>query len=284
MTRQAIKGLVVTADDFGLSLEVNEAVERAHRGGILTAASLMVSAPAAADAIRRARRLPRLRVGLHVVLVEGAATLARTRVAALVDGDGRFPAETARHGIGILCSSVRRRQLALEIGAQFAAFRATGLALDHVDAHRHFHLHPLLSGEIIRHALQHGAPFVRAPREPAGVLLRIERRRRRLDQILVAPFARLLAARLRRAGVPTCDQVFGLAWSGAMTCERLLGLLGHLPEGLSEIYTHPATGGAFAGAAAGYRYAAEFAALTAPEVIEAAARCGARLGGFADFR
>jgi chitin disaccharide deacetylase len=283
VTPRKTKGLVVTADDFGLSLEVNEAVERAHRVGILTAASLMVSAPAAADAIRRARRLPGLRVGLHVVLIEGAATLARALHAALVDGDGRFPAETGRHGLGIVCSRVRRRQLTLEIGAQFAAFRATGLALDHVDAHRHFHLHPLLSGEIIRHALRHGAPFVRAPREPAKVLQRIERQRRRFEQMLVAPFAELLATRLQRAGLPTPDQVFGLAWSGAMTGERLLGLLAHLPEGLSEIYTHPATG-TFAGAAAGYRYAAELAALTAPEVVEAAARCGARLGGFADFR
>ena len=65
-----MKRLVVTADDFGLSLEVNEAVEQAHREGILTAASLMVSAPAAADAVARAKRLPSLRVGLHLVLVE----------------------------------------------------------------------------------------------------------------------------------------------------------------------------------------------------------------------
>src|SRR5258708_35505149 len=67
--------LIVTADDFGLHEAVNEAVERASRDGILTAASLMVSAPAAADAVRRARRLPSLRVGLHVVLAAGLASL-----------------------------------------------------------------------------------------------------------------------------------------------------------------------------------------------------------------
>ena len=46
----ALKALIVTADDFGLAPEVNEAVEAAHSNGILTAASLMVGAPAAADA------------------------------------------------------------------------------------------------------------------------------------------------------------------------------------------------------------------------------------------
>ena len=80
-----MKRLVVTADDFGLSLEVNEAVEQAHRDGILTAASLMVSAPAAADAVARARRMPSLRVGLHLVLVEAWPTLPAADLPDLTD-------------------------------------------------------------------------------------------------------------------------------------------------------------------------------------------------------
>ncbi len=72
-----MKRVILTADDFGLSEAVNEAVERAHRDGVLTSASLMVAGPAAADAVRRARRLPALRVGLHLVVVEGPAVLPR---------------------------------------------------------------------------------------------------------------------------------------------------------------------------------------------------------------
>jgi len=68
--------LIVTADDFGLHQAVNEAVEQANRAGVLSAASLMMGSPATADAVRRARRLPRLRVGLHIVLADGTATLA----------------------------------------------------------------------------------------------------------------------------------------------------------------------------------------------------------------
>jgi predicted glycoside hydrolase/deacetylase ChbG (UPF0249 family) len=67
------KYLIVTADDFGLHESVNEAVEQASQAGVLTAASLMVGAPAAADAVRRARKLPHLRVGLHLVLADGRA-------------------------------------------------------------------------------------------------------------------------------------------------------------------------------------------------------------------
>jgi hypothetical protein len=75
--------------------------------------------------------------------------------------------------------------------------------------------------------------------------------------------------------------VFGLRWSGALTPVRLEALLRHLPDGLSEVYLHPATAGGFEGAAYGYRYAEEFAALTDPGVIAAAA--GIPRGGFTDF-
>jgi hopanoid biosynthesis associated protein HpnK len=283
VTAGATRGLVVTADDFGLSLEVNEAVERAHRHGILTTASLMVSAPAAADAIRRARRLPGLRVGLHVVLIAGAPTLAPAMLAGLVGGDGQLRGNPLKQGVHVLINRRARTGLAREIAAQFAAFRATGLALDHVDGHGHFHVHPLIAGDIIGHARDAGAAFVRAPREPHSVLRSVAAGRRGAAAIAAAPFARLLAARVRRAGLRTADQVFGLAWSGAMTRQRLAALIVRLPPGLSEIYTHPATADVFAGAAQGYRYEEELAALTAPEVVAAAHQCGARLGGFTDF-
>ncbi|MDE2373676.1 MAG: PTS cellobiose transporter, partial [Hyphomicrobiales bacterium] len=74
----------------------------------------------------------------------------------------------------------------------------------------------------------------------------------------------------------------GLAWSGAMTRTRVAALLEHLPPGLIEIYLHPAMIDAFAGAAPGYRYAEEFAALCDPACIAAARRSGYALGGYGD--
>ena len=83
-----VKRLIVTADDFGLCQPVNEAVEIAHREGILSTASLMVGGPAAADAVERARRLPGLRVGLHVVVVEDRPVLPPAQVSRLTDDRG----------------------------------------------------------------------------------------------------------------------------------------------------------------------------------------------------
>ncbi len=277
-----MKKLIVTADDFGAALEVNEAVERAHREGILSAASLMVAGAAAGDAVARARALPTLRIGLHLVLVEGRPVLPVSAVPDLVDSTGRFRTDMARAGAAMFFLPKVRRQLAAEIEAQFAAFAATGLRLDHVNAHRHFHLHPTIAGEVIKAARSHRVRGARVPLEPQAVLGRIEPHKASGVVALTAPFARMLRARFRRAGIQAPDSVFGLAWSGAMTADRLAGLIEHLPDGLTEIYMHPATG-PYPGSAPGYQYEGELAALTDPRMPRLLAAQGVRTGGFIDF-
>jgi chitin disaccharide deacetylase len=278
-----VKQLIVTADDFGAAREVNEAVETAHRCGILTTASLMVTAPAAADAIARARTLPLLRVGLHLVLADGRALLPPAAVHRLVREDGCFRDGLASLGALLAVSRQARRQLAAEIDAQFAAFRDSGLELDHCNAHRHFHLHPLIGALLVKSGRRFGLQAVRVPLEPTGILRRIERSAPRAPASLLAPFALMLRARLRAAGLAVTDRCFGITWSGQMTRERLAALILALPPGLSEIYLHPATR-TFAGAAAGYRYHEELEALLAPEISQACRSARVSLGGFGDFR
>ncbi|HUO02487.1 MAG TPA: hopanoid biosynthesis-associated protein HpnK [Rhizomicrobium sp.] len=277
-----MRNLIVTADDFGAAVEVNQAVERAHKDGVLTAASLMVSGAAAADAVARARALTALRVGLHLVLVDGKPILPARLVPDLVDAAGNFCNDMARAGAAMFFRAKVKAQLAAEIEAQFEAFAATGLQLDHVNAHKHFHLHPTIAALIVKFAGQYGAKGARVPLEPAHVLARIEPHKASGTVFLTAPFARRLRRRFRKAGVRAPDHVFGLAWSGAMTGKRLKGLLEHLPDGVSEIYLHPATG-SYPGSAAGYAYREELAALTDPGMAALIAKGNIRLGGFCDF-
>ena len=277
-----MKRLIVTADDFGAARQVNEAVEAAHRGGILRAASLMIAAAATADAIARARRLPSLRVGLHVVLVDGRPVLPAAALPHLTNAEGLFAAHPAALGTTIAASRAARRELAAEITAQFAAFSDSGLTLDHCNAHQHFHLHPLVGELIAQIGPRFGLRAVRVPLEPTAVLRKVARPTFSPLSALTRPFALVLRARLAAAGLVAADRVFGLRWSGQMTRERLAGLIRHLPEGLSEIYLHPATS-AYPGSARGYRYREELEALMAPEVIAATRDSSVRLGGFADF-
>jgi hopanoid biosynthesis associated protein HpnK len=278
--RQGEKCLVVCADDFGRDVAVNEAVEEAHRNGILTITSLMVGEPAVADAVARTKRLPGLGVGLHLVLADGAPMLSATEVPALVGADGKFDPNMVRAGFRFYFSPAARRQLAAEIRAQFAAFAATGLPLDHVNGHKHVHLHPTIARLVLEIGREFGMRASRLPWEP-NAPLRLAMPGERLKALAWSPVVAALRRRLDRAGLARNDQVFGLAWSGALTEDRLLALLPHLPGGVSEIYCHPAVGAA--SFAPGYRHAEELAALVSPRVRRLVEALGLRLARYADL-
>jgi chitin disaccharide deacetylase len=238
--RNRTKRVTFSADDFGLTEAVNEAVERAHRDGILQAASLMVAAPAADDAVRRARKMPSLKVGLHLVVIEGPAVLPPADIPDLVGADGNFPSNQLALGLNYFFRHHIRRQLAAEISAQFAAFAATSLTLDHANAHKHMHLHPTVGAMLIRIGRAHGLRQIRIPSEPPTAMALCGHPSSLGDRILYH-WTNILRRQARAAGIATNDHCFGLAWSGHMTVERIRRLLPNLPDGDSEIYFHPAT-------------------------------------------
>lgn len=279
-----MKTLIVCADDFGLDPAVNEGVEAAHRQGILSCASLMVAGPASADAVARAHRLPGLRVGLHLVLVDGQPVLPNSEIPKLLRANGKFDRDMVRAGLRFFFLPRVRRQLASEIRAQFEAFRTTGLRLDHVNAHKHMHVHPTVARMLVEIGREYGMSAVRVPVEPLEVLrAAFPEDRHRIP--LYRPWIEALRRRLRRAGLLVNDHLFGLAWSGAMVEERLLRLIAQLPDGISEIYLHPAAARtpALAAAMPGYRHREEFAALISPSVGALVAELGIRTAGYGDL-
>jgi hopanoid biosynthesis associated protein HpnK len=244
----------------------------------------MVGAPAVADAVERARRLPGLRVGLHLVLIGGRPVAPPDRLRRLVRRNGRFGDDPFRAGLRYFFAPGIRRQLAEEIRAQFEAFRATGLALDHVDAHEHMHLHPTVARLVVEIGRDYGLRAVRLPAEPRAVLraaFPVERHAAQPPGFAVA----WLRWRLRRAGIAMNDHIFGIAWSGGMTETRLLGLLPHLPDGVSEIYFHPAAerSAALAAAMPKYRHTEELAALLSPALRRRIDEFGIELVSYGDL-
>ncbi|MBV8583716.1 MAG: hopanoid biosynthesis-associated protein HpnK [Candidatus Eremiobacteraeota bacterium] len=257
-----MKRVIFNADDFGISREVNEAIDIAHQRGVLRSASLMTGAPAFDDAVERARRLPSLAVGLHVVLVHGRPVLPPHRIPAIVDADGNFLTDLVKAGVRFFFRPGIARQLEAEIRAQFERFAATGLTLDHADAQSHMHVHPTIFGLILKVGKEYGLRGIRIPREPFGGTRTIE------------PWVALMRRRAARDGVRSNDYVYGVNDVGNMTEDRVLHMLETLPDGVTEIFFHPATG-PFAGADAGterFQWAAELDALTSPAVRDTLAR------------
>jgi chitin disaccharide deacetylase len=283
-----MKKIIITGDDFGLAQPVNEAIIEAHRRGVLTTASLMVGADFCSDAVERALQCPSLRVGLHLVVVEGRPVLSPAAIPDLVDAEGEFSTRLVRSGFKYFSYPGIRRQLEAEIRAQFEAFRKTGLALDHLNAHNHMHLHPTVMSLILKVGGEYGLKAVRLPCEPPLRSWKASGKSpgpKLATWIFLRPWLALMKQMLRRANVRHNDYIFGMADSGAMVPDLALRFIRNLPDGVTEIYFHPATRRCteISRTMPLYRHEDEFKSLTSSRVARAIAESGARRIAFSDL-
>ena len=279
--------LIVTADDFGMSLEVNEAVEEAHRNGILTCASLVVAGDAAEDAVARARRMPGLGVGLHLAIFGARASAGEPSVLA-ADG-ANLDERPVRTGSAIMLLPSGRKAARREIAAQFEAYRKTGLELGHLDGHWHCHQHPIVLAQALEIGVPLGLKALRIPYEPLGFSRRVAGKRKggaRLGHAIMGmPLMLTMRLAAKAAGVAANDRFFGKTDDGFIGEQLLLSLLDNLPPGVTELGLHPATE-TWRGAhcpPAHWRQADELAALTSPRVRAAVEQRGIVLQRWADL-
>lgn len=246
--------LVVNADDFGRSSSINQAVARAHREGILTTASLMVNEDGCAEAVRMARDNPRLGVGLHLALSE----------------------KPIAAGFHFFFRRRSRPKVREEIRAQLEKFMVTGLALDHVNSHHHLHMHPTVIGILLSCLREMQISRARLTREPFWINVRhvAGRRFRNWPHALIyAVLARRARRGFREAEIRHPKYVFGLMQNHAVDEPYLKQLLPVLPEGDSELYSHPSLNG--------FRH--EFEALISPGVRALVERLGIGLIRYQDL-
>ena len=268
--------LIVNADDFGRSSSINQAVVRAHRDGILTTASLMVNEPAFAEAVALARENPRLGVGLHLTLLCGHATLSAEKIPGLVNEQNQFSDNPVAVGLRYFTQKKLREQLRREIHAQFEKFRATGLPLDHVNGHLHLHLHPTIFSILMEDADRLGIRHLRLTRDPFWLNARLASGRwfYRMSRALIHSW---LAGRahsvLQRKNIRHTDTVFGLLQNAHVDEAYLVNLLPHLPEGDSELYSHPSLD----------EFKHEFDALISPRVQALIEKLGIKLIRYRDL-
>jgi predicted glycoside hydrolase/deacetylase ChbG (UPF0249 family) len=214
-----LRRLIVTADDFGDSREVNAAVLRAHREGLLRFASLMVLRPAAAEAAAIARDNPGLGVGLHLELCAD---------------------EPEKAGLRYFFDARARAGVEGEIRAQIEALLALGIAPTHVDGHINVHVHPVIFPALCRLAREYGIPRVRLPSRELSASLAVPSLEPVLPRLALAATFAAMGAWVRGAArgleLPT---TWGLLRSGRMSEDYVVWLLGRLPEGTTELYFHP---------------------------------------------
>ena len=268
--------LIVNADDFGLSASVNQAVIRAHRDGILTTASLMVNEPGCAEAVKLAKENPKLGVGLHLTLLFGRSALSPEKIPGLVNSRGEFIGNSVQVGMKYFFKRSLREQLRAEIHAQFEKFRAAGLPLDHVNGHLHLHLHPVIFKILMEDSEALGIRHLRLARDCLACSRRMSRGHW-LYRISTAVIFECLSNRARKTlgqkKIRHAQITFGLLQDSRVDEEYVLKLLPELPDGDSELYSHPSLD----------KFKHEFDALVSPRVREQVEKLGIQLIRYQDL-
>ncbi len=283
-----MKKLIITGDDFGIAEPVNEAIIEAHRRGALTSASLIVGTKFTQDAVARAHETPSLKVGLHIVLVEGTSVLPPAAIPNLVGRNGEFSSKLVKTGFKYFFHPRIRPQLEKEIRAQFRAFQDTGLPLDHVNAHNHMHLHPTILAMIVKVGREFGMKAIRLPYEPPILSWKASGRHfssKVLSAAFLYPWLAIMKQKLHRSGIRHNDRLFGMADSGAMTLDLTLRFLQNLPRGTTELHFHPATRHSEETDATmpDYAHEEEYRTLTSRQMLSAIQNADIQIISFSDL-
>ena len=258
-----MRKLVVNADDFGFTRDVNAGIIEAHRSGILTATTLMATGDAFDDAVRLARETPSLDIGCHLVLV----------------GAPGFPLTIPEL---VRAVALRRIDIYEKLSQQVRRIVDAGLSPTHLDTHKHTHLLPPVLDAVARISEEFRIPWVRRPfdfpLQPGGVGWK-----NKLMRLMSGRFRNVLA----RHHCRSTDWFAGFRLTGAYRSGDLVELIRALPEGVTEFMCHPGRCGDDLRAARTRLKESreeELRALTAPEVRVALAEAGVILTTYRDLR
>jgi predicted glycoside hydrolase/deacetylase ChbG (UPF0249 family) len=244
--------LIVNADDFGFTRDVNQGILEAHLRGIVTAATLMATGRAFAHALELARRHPTLDVGCHLTLIGAASALAPF---------GPLPASPLELAWRLAAG---RLDVAAELRAQVRKALDAGLRPTHLDTHKHAHMLPQVASAVAAVSREFGIPWVRRP----------------LDFALAGP---LIASIYRRAGCRMTDHFAGYRLTGKLDSRAVVSLVAELRPGVTELMCHPGfCGGELRASSSRLKESRqrELEALTAPEVRAAVAAAGVTLTSY----
>ncbi len=268
---QAPRRVLFTADDFGLSPFLNQAVALAHRFGLLRNASLMAGGGAFSQAVTLSRNFPGLCLGVHLTLIQGRAILPPPAIPNLVDSEGCFPNDPVAAGWRYFFNPALLPEIRRELRAQIEMVLQAGITVWQLNGHLNLHLHPRLVSLVVDLAKEYGIPALRLAREDWRTTLALAPDGPLPKTALGCIFA-VLSRRARRlaasSGLFVNDHLFGLTHDGRLTEDYLVRLMPRLKPGLTEICGHPALAAdpALREAAAGYLRQEEFNALVSPRL------------------
>jgi hopanoid biosynthesis associated protein HpnK len=286
-----LRRLIVNADDFGFTPGVNRAIVEAHTLGIVTSSTLMASGPAFGEATQMAKASPALSVGCHIVLIDGEPVLDPSMLSTIT-ASRKFRDGLKTFAARALTWRMNAGEIESEARAQIQKIQSAGIAVSHIDTHKHTHIFPQILRPLLRAARGCG---VRALRNPFGPRFPL-----RSSQLLSQPnlwtrFAELrilsrFAGQFRRAvdreGFVTPDGTLGIEVTGILDEKLFQGIAQSIPDGTWEFVCHPGYNDAdLAAAKTRLRESRELElkVLTMPAAREVLAQAGVQLISYRDL-
>jgi hopanoid biosynthesis associated protein HpnK len=234
------KRIIINADDFGLCDGINKAVAQAHTDGVLTSATIMANMPAAEEAVKIAKTLPNLGVGVHLNLFEGRAVSKESCLDCLLDADGRFA--LSRFKLSILSMGMHkiRNAIRTELSAQIQWVIDRGLVPTHLDSHKHIHSFPAIFPIVCQLAGRFRIAAIRFTFEPKE-LSRMPWPLTGKDGRKRARKARLRAKinRIQNSDFIKTDALLGIAHMGRIDANFFKAVTLYNSAATSEVMTHP---------------------------------------------
>lgn len=235
--------LIINADDFGLTSGVNRAIEEANRAGVVTSATLMAKSQAFEEAVALAKKLPRLEVGCHVVLIDGEPI--GSGLTSLTDGTARFKSSLKDFALAAVRKQLSQDEIQREAEAQIRKIQSAGIQVTHVDTHKHTHIFPHVLLPVMKAAKACGIRAIRNPFEPfrvwasTAVLSRPAMWIRAFEVTLLLKFERAFGRIVREEGISTTDGSLGVIATGGLDQKVLLSTIEAIPQGTWELVCHP---------------------------------------------
>ena len=251
-----MKQLIVNADDFGLHPLINAGIIKGHQEGFITSTSLMPSAPCWQEAVRLAKENPRLGIGVHLTLVGGVpSVLPKEKVSSLLDDDGLFLPDYVAFAKRYYSGAVKRSELEAELRAQLERALSCGVNITHIDSHQHTHVLPGINSLVLKLSNEYNIIRVRIPKEgylfTGGFQTGVGRLIGRSGLSFCADMAALRADSL---GLRHPQHFYGMLAGGHLNAQLIANILRQLPEGVSELMTHPGLDSAALGKAFSWQY------------------------------
>jgi predicted glycoside hydrolase/deacetylase ChbG (UPF0249 family) len=236
--------LILNADDFGLTPGINRAISELHAAGALTSATLMASGPAFDDAVAVARAYPTLGVGCHIVLTDGAPVSSPELIPSLIGADRKsFRPSLSDFLRALFLGRIREEDVAREAMAQIGKLQKAGIAVTHLDTHKHTHLFPAIARPLLRVAEEASVRAIRNPFEPGWSLaLNHGSVPRRLAVKLIGSLRSRFEAhpQIRSGAVRTTDGTIAISATGQLDATTLAEVLRACPStGTYELCCHP---------------------------------------------